>query len=68
MEEDNHINFGFLERDQKPFVYSVLIILSADIDSKQIKFYIKQSDYVICVNDAANKIYDIFSSDDTSQG
>ncbi len=68
MEEENHINFSFLESDQKSFVYSVLIILSADIESKQIKFYLQKSDYVICVNDAAIKMYDILSSSDTFQG
>jgi hypothetical protein len=68
MEEDNHINFDFLEVEEKPFAYSVLIILSADIETEQIRHFIKSSDYVICVNDAANKMYDIFSCTDGLQG
>ena len=61
MEGANEIDFTFLDVEEKRFAYSVLIILSGDIEQGQISLFLKKSDYVICVDEAANKIYNMIS-------
>jgi thiamine pyrophosphokinase len=60
MEDNNEINIAFLDSNEKKFSYSVMIVLDAEIVQEQFMLFKNKSDFVICADGAANRVYDTF--------
>ena len=57
VEQSNLINFSHLASEKPLYLYTIMIILNRPILLDQYKQYRRISDYVICADGAANRLY-----------
>jgi thiamine pyrophosphokinase len=60
----NVIDMSFLDRKDKAYSYSVLIILNRPIIKSMMTELRKKIDYIICADGASNRLYDTFGIDE----
>lgn len=63
MEQANLIEFPNLSTENKKYLYTVMIILNRPVCVEQYIMLRKISDYVICADGAANRIYELKDKD-----
>ena len=59
VEQSNIINFNNLASDKPIYLYTIMIILNRPILTAQYKQLRKITDYVICADGAANRLYEL---------
>jgi hypothetical protein len=59
VEQSNIINFSCLGSEKPLYLQTILIILNRPILTEQYYHYRKISDYVICADGAANRLYEL---------
>lgn len=59
VEQSNIINYSNLSSDKSLFLYSIMIILNRPIIVDQYKQFRRISDYIICADGAANRLYEL---------
>jgi len=59
VDQSNIINFSYLASDKPLYLYTIMIILNRQILLDQYKQLRRISNYVICADGAANRLYEL---------
>jgi len=63
VEQANIITFSNIVSESPSYIYTIMIILNRPIHEEQFKIFRKMTDYVICADGAANRLYELKEKD-----
>lgn len=63
VEQTNYIKYSYIASDKPQYSYTIMIVLNRPILVSQFSHYRNISDYVICADGAANRLYELKERD-----